>query len=163
MNPSRYVLPLLLLLAAPLHAADPVAKPVFPALAVDTLDGGRFDLAQERGRWVVVNYWATWCAPCIKEIPDLSAFDTAREDVRVIGLAFEEIERADLDAFLRKHPASYPIAVVDVYDPPKDFDVPRGLPTTYLVDPQGRLARRFIGPVTSTQLAQAITDAGAAK
>jgi thiol-disulfide isomerase/thioredoxin len=163
MNPSRYVLPLLLLLAAPLHAAEPGAKPEFPALAVDTLDGGRFDLAQERGRWVVVNYWATWCAPCIKEIPDLSAFDTAREDVRVIGLAFEEIERADLDAFLRKHPASYPIAVVDVYDPPKDFDVPRGLPTTYLVDPQGRLAQRFIGPVTSTQLAQAITDAGAAK
>jgi thiol-disulfide isomerase/thioredoxin len=163
MNPSRFVLPLLLLLAVPLHAASPGAKPEFPALAVDTLDGGRFDLAQERGRWVVVNYWATWCAPCIKEIPDLSAFDTAREDVRVIGLAFEEIERADLDAFLRKHPASYPISVVDVYDPPKDFDVPRGLPTTYLVDPQGRLAQRFIGPVTSTQLAQAITDAGAAK
>jgi thiol-disulfide isomerase/thioredoxin len=163
MNPSRLVLSLLLLLAAPLHAAEPVAKPEFPALAVDTLDGGRFDLAQERGRWVVVNYWATWCAPCIKEIPDLSAFDAAREDVRVIGLAFEEIERADLDAFLRKHPASYPIAVVDVYDPPKDFDVPRGLPTTYLVDPQGRLAQRFIGPVTSIQLAQAITDAGAAK
>jgi thiol-disulfide isomerase/thioredoxin len=163
MTPSRFVLPMLLLLVAPLHAADPGAKPEFPALAVDTLDGGRFDLAQERGRWVVVNYWATWCAPCIKEIPDLSAFDTAREDVRVIGLAFEEIERADLDAFLRKHPASYPIAVVDVYDPPKDFDVPRGLPTTYLVDPQGRLAQRFIGPVTSTQLAQAITDAGAVK
>ena len=128
---------------------------------VDTIDGGRFDLAEQRGSWVVVNYWATWCSPCIKEIPDLSAFDAARDDVKVIGLAFEEIERADLDAFLAKHPAGYPIAVVDVYDPPKDFDVPRGLPTTYLVDPQGRLAQRFIGPVTSAQLAKAIDAAGA--
>lgn len=149
-----------LLVATPACAADD--KPAHPSLVVDTLDGGRFDLAAERGRWVVVNYWATWCSPCIKEIPDLTAFDAAREDVRVIGLAFEEIERADLDAFLSKHPAGYPIAVVDVYDPPKDFDVPRGLPTTYLVDPQGRLAQRFIGPVTSAQLAKAIDGAQAA-
>lgn len=149
-----------LLVATP--ACDADDKPAYPSLAVDTLDGGRFELAAERGRWVVVNYWATWCSPCIKEIPDLTAFDAAREDVRVIGLAFEEIERADLDAFLKKHPAGYPIAVVDVYDPPKDFDVPRGLPTTYLVDPQGRLAERFIGPVTSAQLAKAIDGAAAA-
>ena len=147
---------------APVVAATAEGKPEFPTLVVDTIDGGRFDLAQERGRWVVVNYWATWCSPCIKEIPDLTAFDAAREDVKVIGLAFEEIERADLDAFLQKHPAGYPIAVVDVYDPPKDFDVPRGLPTTYLVDPRGRLAERFIGPVTSSQLAKAIDGAAAA-
>jgi thiol-disulfide isomerase/thioredoxin len=149
------------LAVAPAFAAAAEGKPEFPTLAVDTIDGGRFDLANERGKWVVVNYWATWCSPCIKEIPDLTAFDAAREDVRVIGLAFEEIERADLDAFLNKHPAGYPIAMVDVYDPPKDFDVPRGLPTTYLVDPQGRLAERFIGPVTSAQLARAIDGAAA--
>ncbi|MCE3002725.1 MAG: TlpA family protein disulfide reductase [Xanthomonadaceae bacterium] len=159
-------MPLSLLIAAalavaPATTAPPPAKPQVPTLVVDTIDGGRFDLAEQRGSWVVVNYWATWCSPCIKEIPDLSAFDAARDDVKVIGLAFEEIERADLDAFLAKHPAGYPIAVVDVYDPPKDFDVPRGLPTTYLVDPQGRLAQRFIGPVTSAQLAKAIDAAGA--
>ena len=151
------------LAVVPAFAAAAEGKPEFPTLAVDTIDGGRFDLARERGQWVVVNYWATWCSPCIKEIPDLTAFDAARDDVKVIGLAFEEIERADLDAFLKKHPAGYPIAVVDVYDPPKDFDVPRGLPTTYLVDPQGRLAERFIGPVTSAQLAKAIDGASAAK
>lgn len=151
------------LAVAPAFAASPPAKPEFPTLAVDTIDGGRFELAQQRGQWVVVNYWATWCSPCIKEIPDLSAFDAARDDVKVIGLAFEEIARADLDAFLAKHPAGYPIAVVDVYDPPKDFDVPRGLPTTYLVDPQGRMAQRFIGPVTSAQLAKAIDVADAAR
>jgi thiol-disulfide isomerase/thioredoxin len=144
-----------LLLALPCTAAEP-AKPV---LDVATIDGGRFDLAQQRGSWVVVNFWATWCSPCIKEIPDLSAFDQARDDVKVIGLAFEEIELPDIEAFLVKHPASYPIAIVDVYDPPKDFAVPRGLPTTYLIAPDGSLAERFIGPVTSAQLAAAITAA----
>ena len=141
-------------------ASDAPASPRFPTLAVDTVDGQRFDLAQHRGRWVVINFWATWCSPCIKEIPDLSAFNTARDDVQVVGLAFEEIELGDLRAFLRKHPASYPIAVIDVYNPPADFEVPRGLPTSYLIAPDGSLAERFIGPVTSAQLALAIEKHG---
>jgi thiol-disulfide isomerase/thioredoxin len=127
-----------------------------PALAIDTLDHGRFDLAGHRGQWVVVNFWATWCAPCLKEIPDLSAFHDSREDVTVIGLAYEEIEPDDMRAFLRKVPASYPIAIVDVYDPPAAFDTPRGLPMTYLIAPDGTVARQFLGPVTSAELAEAI-------
>lgn len=160
MRHALILAPLLFAAGSAWAESAPTAAPVRPALVVETLDGTRFDLATERGRWVVVNYWATWCSPCIKEIPDLSAFDAAREDVKVIGLAFEEIERKDLEAFLARHPAGYPIAVVDVYDPPKDFDVPRGLPTTYLVAPDGTLAERFIGPVTSQQLARAIDAAG---
>jgi thiol-disulfide isomerase/thioredoxin len=133
------------------------AAPEFPRLKVDTLDDGPFDLADERGRWVVVNYWATWCAPCLKEMPELAAFDAEREDVRVIGLAFEEIELDDMRAFLARRPAGYPIAIVDVYSPPADFDVPRGLPMTYLIAPDGRIAERFLGPVTGETLAEAIS------
>jgi thiol-disulfide isomerase/thioredoxin len=131
-----------------------------PTLLVDTLDHGSFDLAEQRGKWVVVNFWATWCKPCIKEIPDLTAFDAARDDVQVIGLAYEEIEIAELREFLGRHPAGYPIAVLDVYDPPADFDTPRGLPMTYLIDPDGRIARKFLGPITSEDLAEAIAAAG---
>ena len=133
-----------------------------PSLVVETFDGGRFDLADHRGQWVVVNYWATWCAPCLKEIPDFSAFAAGRNDVTVVGLAYEEIEPEAMRAFLEKVPAGYPIAIVDVYDPPADFDPPRALPTTYLVAPDGQLARTFMGPVTSEQLAEAIAghDAG---
>ena len=141
-------------------AAAPQA-PEIPSLQVETLAHGTFDLAEKRGRWVVVNFWATWCAPCLKEIPDLSAFDTARDDVEVVGLAFEEIERADLEAFVAKHRPSYPIALVDVYAPPADFDVPRGLPMTWLIAPDGRVAGKFLGPVTSEQLAAKIAAAAA--
>lgn len=127
-----------------------------PALSVTTTAGETFDLAAQRGKWVVVNFWATWCAPCLKEMPDFDAFDAAREDVVVIGLAFEEIDPAELKAFVAKRKVSYPIALVDVYEPPADFDVPRGLPTTYLIDPQGKLAEKFLGPITSADLSRAI-------
>jgi thiol-disulfide isomerase/thioredoxin len=146
--------------AADAPAEAPAEAPTHPTLVVETLDHGRFDLSQQRGGWVVVNFWATWCKPCLKEIPDFSAFDAARDDVQVIGLAYEEIEIDAMREFLAKHPAGYPIALLDVYDPPADFETPRGLPMTYLIDPEGRVAKKFLGPVTSQELAAAITEAG---
>jgi len=144
-----------LFLAAALAAAS-----ASPTLSVETLDGKTWTLAEQRGKWVVVNFWATWCAPCIKEMPELAALDAKREDLEVIGLAYEEIERADLDAFLQKHPAGYPIAVVDVYAPPADFETPRGLPMTYLIAPDGTVAKKVIGPVTAKELETAIAAHG---
>lgn len=151
---------------APAPAADPAPapaapaadapKPEVPTLVVDTFGGGKFTLAEHRGQWVVVNFWATWCAPCLKEIPDLNAFDQARKDVDIIGLAYEEIERGDMEAFLKQHPIDYPIAVLDVYNPPADFDTPRGLPMTYLIAPDGKVAKKFLGPITSDELAKAM-------
>lgn len=83
--------------------ADPATAKA-PTLEVKTIDGADWSLAARRERWVVVNFWATWCSPCLKEIPDLSAFDAQREDVEVIGLAYEEIEAADMQVFLKEHP-----------------------------------------------------------
>lgn len=96
----------------------------------------------------MLNFWATWCAPCLKEMPDLSALAAMRQDVRVMGLAFEDISPADMRAFLEKHPVTYPIAIADVYNPPADFAPPRGLPTTYLIAPDGKVVERFLGPTT---------------
>lgn len=140
-------------------AAEP--DPTHPRLVVETLDDGRFDLAAQRGNWVVVNFWATWCKPCLKEIPDLSAFDAARDDVRVIGLAYEEIEPEAMRAFLAERPAGYPIALLDVYNPPEDFETPRGLPMTYLIAPDGTVAKKYLGPITSEELAADIAAAPA--
>lgn len=140
--------------------AAQVPSKTHPSLQVDTLDGGRFDLAEHRGQWVVVNFWATWCAPCLKEMPELSALDAMREHVQVVGLAYEEIEADDMRAFLQKHPVVYPIAIVDTFDPPADFDTPVGLPMTYLIGPEGQVVEKILGPVTAESLEALIAKAG---
>lgn len=135
---------------------EPDDKPDIPTLRTTTLDGKPYDLAAHRGRWVVVNFWATWCAPCRKEMPELSALDAMREHIEVLGLAYEDIEPAELRAFLDKHPVVYPVAIVDVYDPPADFATPRGLPMTYLIAPDGKVAKRFLGPVSAKDIEDVI-------
>ena len=96
-------------------------------------------------------------------MPELSALDAMREHIEVVGLAYEEIEPAAMQAFLKKHPVVYPIAVVDVYDPPQDFATPRGLPMTYLIAPDGKVAKQFLGPVTAKDIEGAIAAAGGPK
>jgi len=131
--------------------------PEQPTLKVATFDGKTFDLAAQRGKWVIVNYWATWCIPCIKEMPDISKFVTEHKDnVVAIGLAYEDSDKADIQAFLIKHPVSYPIAQITLDQPLKDFDEPRGLPTTWLIGPDGKVVKRFVGSVTEVSLGQAI-------
>lgn len=133
-------------------ATSSQATAEIPVLKVETVDGPAYELAAHRGKWVVVNFWATWCAPCLKEMPELSALDAMREDVQVIGLAYEDITAADMQAFLKEHPVVYPIAILDVMAPPADFATPRGLPTTYLISPEGKVAKAFAGPVTARDL-----------
>jgi thiol-disulfide isomerase/thioredoxin len=133
------------------------ATATVPDLKVTTLDGKPFSLAAQHGKWVIVNYWATWCVPCIKEMPDISAFVKNHKNVTAIGLAFEDTDAKDIRAFVAKHPVVYPIAQVDVTDPPKAFEEPKGLPTTYLIAPDGTVAKRFVGPVTEQSLGEAIS------
>jgi thiol-disulfide isomerase/thioredoxin len=151
--------------AAPTQPADATTNAAkdMPALRVATIDGKTFDLADQRGKWTVVNFWATWCGPCLKEMPELSALDAMRENIVVVGLAYEDTSVEDMRAFLKAHPVVYPIALLDVYNPPKDFDTPRGLPMTVLVGPDGRVARTITGPVTAHDIETAIAAAGGPK
>lgn len=146
---------LALVAAAPLHAAMPER----PTLKLTTLDGKPFDLAAQRGKWVIVNYWATWCVPCIKEMPDISKFVASHsQHVAAIGLAYDDSDTADIQAFVKQHPVVYPIAQVHIDSPPKDFDEPLGLPTTWLIGPDGKVAKRFVGAVTEASLGEAIKN-----
>ncbi len=153
--------------AAPVASAEPAATPAvhdvtadYPSLKMPTFDGGSYDLAAHRGQWVVVNFWATWCSPCLKEMPELSALHAMREHVKVVGLAYDDIEPAELKAFMKQHPVAYPVVQVDTFAPPADFATPRGLPTTYLIAPDGKVAKQFLGPVTAREIETAITAAG---
>lgn len=143
--------------AAPATSSPATAE--IPVLKVVTVEGKPYELAAQRGKWVVVNFWATWCAPCIKEMPELSALDKAREDIEVIGLAYEEIEPQAMRDFLKTRPVVYPVAILDVYNPPTDFATPRGLPMTYLLAPDGKMAKQFLGPVTAHEIEAAIAAA----
>ena len=119
---------------------------------LNQIRGDAISLSDFRGKWVVLNYWATWCAPCRKEIPELTALHDAREDVVVLGLAFEDTEIENFDEFLEAFKPSYPLLLVDVYAPPQPFGAPKVLPTTIILDPEGYTKKTFLGPVTGQDI-----------
>ena len=122
------------------------------------LGGDARSASEFRGNWVVLNYWATWCAPCRKEIPDLSELHKARPDIVVLGLAYEETELENFGIFLEEFDPSYPILLVDVYSPPEPFGAPKVLPTTIILDTRGVPVKTFIGPVTSKDITAFIDE-----
>ena len=127
-------------------ADDESQEPV--DFTLQQLHGETVSLSDYRQKWVVLNYWATWCAPCRKEIPDLISLHEARDDVVVLGLAFEDTEMENFDEFLEEFHPSYPILLVDVYAPPEPFGSPRVLPTTIILNPEGFPVKTYLGPVT---------------
>lgn len=142
------------LLPQPGVAAASATAP--PALVIQTLDGKTFNLANKRGKWVIVNFWATWCSPCIAEMPAISKFVGAHKNVAAIGVAWDRSPRADIVKFVQKHPVDYPLAQPDLDHPPGGFPAPAGLPDTYLIAPDGSVAKHFIGPVNRKLLTAAI-------
>jgi len=158
MNRVRKWMVLLAVFATtPAWAAYETETPV--DFGLQQLGGGEVSLSDFRGEWVVVNYWATWCAPCRKEIPDLSKLHSDRDDVTVLGLAYEELEDDDFYEFLKDFDVSYPILKVDVYAPPEPFGAPRVLPTTIILDKEGRAVKAFLGPVSSEDI-ESYLDSG---
>jgi thiol-disulfide isomerase/thioredoxin len=139
-------------------AAYDTDKPV--NFTLPRLGGGEITLSDYLGGWVVVNYWATWCAPCRKEMPELSQLHDERDDITVLGLAFEDTDDEAFETFLAEFHASYPILRVDVYQPPEPFGAPKVLPTTIILDTEGRVLKTFLGPVTREVIEQVVDAAG---
>ena len=128
-------------------------------LTLTTLGGKNWSAKAQRGKYVVLNFWATWCKPCVKEMPDFQLL-SQRSDTSVLGLAYEDLADAELVAFLSKLKVTYPVAKVDVYAPlPAPLEVPKGLPTTLVFDRGGILLKKFLGPVTRSDIEKIIVTA----
>lgn len=118
---------------------------------VPDVDGKPFTLSTYRGRWVVVNYWATWCTPCLREIPELAWFhDKYKTRAVVVGLNFEAISKASLRKFIAKHEMTYPVVLMGV--DPLPFEPLIGLPSTFFISPEGEYVARHIGPITARDI-----------
>jgi len=100
-------------------------------------------LASYRGKVVLLNFWASWCAPCIQELPSLLEFHREHPDVQIIGVSIDEDEENYKQFLTQRH-----VDFLTVWDPkqttPPKYGV-TGWPETFLIDRQGKIRRRFIG------------------
>ena len=121
-----------------------------PALAATTTDGESFDIAAQEGRWVLVNFFATWCPPCVAEHPELVEFaETHREDATVVSVAFDESATV-IEEFFDANGGDWPV-VADSAGIPLDWGVVK-LPESFLVAPDGIVVEKLEGGVTTDQL-----------
>ena len=142
---------MLLLLAAATTTAR--AESHLVDFSLPDADGRIHRLSDHRGKWVVINFWATWCGPCMIEIPELMRFHERHkdDDAIVIGVNFEEIDTPDLVKFVAEMEINY--LVVRAGDKPiLPFEPLKGLPSTFFVDPHGELVASHVGPVTGAAI-----------
>jgi thiol-disulfide isomerase/thioredoxin len=111
--------------------------------------GKQHNLAEYRGKWVLVNLWATWCPPCLKEIPDLIALHNEHKDkdLVVIGIATDYNNSKLVIDFAKEHRISYPVVLGNDAIVAQIGRV-EGLPMTYMYNPQGKMVAYNVGALT---------------
>lgn len=131
-----------------------LAAGAFPASAMHLTDvkGRLHTLDGYRGKWVVLNVWATWCAPCIKEMPELEALARARPDVVVLGLAADGEDVEKIVEFAQALRVTYPVIAGNAAMM-KEYKV-RAYPTTLLFDRRGQLVLTRLGQISRQDLLQ---------
>jgi thiol-disulfide isomerase/thioredoxin len=118
-------------------------------MELEGIDGSNQQLSDFKGKWLVVNYWATWCPPCIEEMPELQSFhdEYEKRDAMVIGINTELVGKNQLLGFLDDYFITYPVYTSPPIQESALGAIP-GLPTTFLVSPQGNVVARQVGGVT---------------
>lgn len=140
-----------------LAALVPRAGAEGPHFTLPDLAGRSVRLADFRGQWVVVNFWASWCTPCLLEMPELESFHQAqRGRAVVIGVNFENLGSSEIRFFVERLGVTFPI-VLSAGKPTPGFPL-KGLPTTFLISPTGALADTHLGGVNAALLTTRLTE-----
>ena len=118
----------------------------------ELFEGPKGNKSDFLGKWLVVNYWADWCPPCIKEMPELESFYNQNENkALVLAYNFDRLEGSDLkDQILR-----FKVNVPSILNDPGllfGWETPPSLPATYIINPEGKLVETLIGPQTRDSL-----------
>jgi cytochrome c biogenesis protein CcmG, thiol:disulfide interchange protein DsbE len=145
------------------RASSPLIGKVAPALAGETVDGGSFDIDDHRGRWVLVNFFATWCQPCVQEHPELVRFSQAHaaaDDALVVSVVYDESDLGRVRDFFAERGGDWPV-LSDGLLPAVDYGVVK-VPESYLVAPNGLVVQKYTGGVTQDMIERdiaALTEA----
>ncbi len=123
------------------------------------MTGKQHTLGDYRGKWLIINYWATWCPPCLEEMPDLVNLYDARKnkDIMVIGVAFEYTSPKAVAAFVDDMLVSYPIVLGDA-SIAKKLGKAEVMPTTFIYNPAGKLVKTKRGLITRAMIEQIIAS-----
>ena len=118
---------------------------------IEVLNGSDTSTEKMQGKWIVVNYWADWCAPCIKEIPELVEFAEENTDILVYAFNFDELDSEDLAPIAKKFKVNIPSLISH----PREIwgiETPPAVPATFFINPQGVLVKSFFRPQTKDSL-----------
>ena len=138
---------------------SPLTGKVVPTVAGNTIAGGTFDIDRERGRFVIVNFFATWCLPCQQEHPELAAFQrghAATGDATIVSVIFDD-QLDQVREFFDERGGDWPVVIDPDDRMALDFGVGR-VPESYVITPDGVVAAKIVGGVTAAGLERLLTE-----